>query len=141
MDCHAAPGACSEWPGIAVLHGPGTRAHFAGLLVRGPGCDRSADSGLLDGARGHAGRRRDAAVVTALCALAGWGSLVPPRARRRAPDSTGVLECLPGDGTTDGFHPAVAALLHDLPVKRPDHRYCGANLGRRRLVGLRGPQV
>src|SRR2546421_12180930 len=110
-------------------------------MVRDPCLYTRADPGLLHGDRHYRRKSRDAAVVATLCPLACWGPLVPPRDCWRAPDPACVLECLPRDSTADGVHPAVAALLHDVPAKHPDHWCCGANLGRRRLVGLRGPQL
>src|SRR5438105_15896931 len=110
-------------------------------MVRNPCLYPWADPGLLNGDRHHRRKSRDAAVAAALCPLACWGALVPPRACWPAPDPAGVLECLPGDSTADRVHPAMAALLHDVPTKYPDHCRCGANLGRRRLVGLRSPQL
>src|SRR5215471_15321208 len=79
MDCHAAPGAGPEWPWLAALHYPRSRALSAVLLLCGTGCDRRANSSLLyrDGA--HCWKSRGAAVGAALCALAGWGALVPAR--------------------------------------------------------------
>ena len=82
MDCHAAPGAGSEWPELVALHGPGARAHFAGLLVRGPGCDRRADPGFLYSDRRHHWQSRGMAVIAELCALTCWTPMVSPRTRR-----------------------------------------------------------
>src|SRR5437667_1203226 len=110
-------------------------------MVCDPCLHTRADPGRLNGDRHHRRKSRDTAVAAALCPLACWDSLVPPRDCWRAPDPACVLECLPRDSTADGVHPAVAALLHDVPAKHPDHWCCGANLGRRRLVGLRGPQL
>src|SRR5215467_12706288 len=145
LDCHAAPGAGSECSGPAALHCSTSRALWpitaALLLCWGTGCHCGADPGRLYGDRGHHGNSRGAAVAAALCALAGWGPLVPARARWLAPNPTGVLDCLPGNSTTDGVYRAVAALLHDLPAQRPAHWRDDPNLGRRGLVGLRGPRL
>src|SRR5689334_10907784 len=110
-------------------------------MVRDPCLYTRADSGLLHSYRHHRRKSRDAAVAAPLCPLACWGPLVPPRDCWRAPDPACVLECLPRDSTADGVYPAVAALLHDIPTKYPDHCRCGANLGRGGLVGLRGPRL
>src|SRR6266487_1061187 len=110
-------------------------------MVRDPCLHTQADPGRLYCDRYHRWKSGSAAVIAALCALACWSALVPPRACWRAPVPTCVLEYLPRDNTTGCFLPTVAALLHDIPAKHLDHCCCGASLGRRRLVGLRGPQL
>src|SRR5258708_5992388 len=85
MDCHPAPGAGPEWPGPVPLHYPRDRTCTAGLLVLCPGFDRRAYSGFHCRDRHHFWKRRDAAVVTALCAMAGGGGRRAPRDVCRAP--------------------------------------------------------
>src|SRR5215472_14772582 len=50
-------------------------------------------------------------------------------------------KCLSGYRTAGGVHPAVAALLHSIPARRPEPLSGGANLGRRGLDRFRDPQV
>src|SRR5438105_15275326 len=103
-------------------------------MVRDPCLYTRADPGLLNGDRHHRRKSRDAAVAAALCTLACWGPLVPPRDCWRTPDPACVLECLPRDSTADGVHRAVAALLNDVPAKHPEHYHGVTNLGNTPLV-------